>query len=113
MDISSSLWVGSYTELFDDEYTHNRARSCGGGYHLPPSTYRARLTGERAAAYEWRRRQQHRDEMAIALHANNMQCWSPSLVARSICYFNVNNPSCNLWRAASGASPLGPSRCSC
>ena len=51
MDISSSLWVGSYTELFDDEYTHNRARSCGGGYHLPPSTYRARLTGERAAAY--------------------------------------------------------------
>ena len=30
-----------------------------------------------------------RDQLAIALHADNMRHWSPSLVARSVAYFTL------------------------
>ena len=87
--IAQQLWASDYSELFQDEFEFNLL-ACGfGGYELPPSTYRARLKGEAAERYDCLRKQQKRDEMAIALHANNMQRWSPSLLARSVAYFNV------------------------
>ena len=86
-DIATMLWLPSYARLFELEYTLNELECGGGGYQLQPSTYRARLRGEPAERYDARRRQQRRDEMAIALHANNQQRWSPSLLARSISYF--------------------------
>lgn len=88
-EIALQLWTSDYAELFDIEFEHNSLECNGGGYSLVPSTYRRRLTGESAERYDWRRRQHKRDEMAIALHANNMQRWSPSLLARSVAYFNL------------------------
>ena len=46
-----------------------------------------KYTGEQQARYDRRRRIQQRDEMAIRLHANNQQHWSPSLLARSVAYY--------------------------
>lgn len=87
LQIAKLLWLPVYDALFRVEYEHN-ARECGGsGYQLKPSTYRQRLSGDAAVRYDAHRMQQQRDEMAIALHANNMQRWSPSLLARSVCYF--------------------------
>ena len=87
--IAQSMWSADYTALFEAEYELNLLACGAAGYQLPPSTYRARLKGEAAERYDWRQRQQKRDEMAIALHANNMQRWSPSLLARSVAYFNL------------------------
>jgi hypothetical protein len=79
--IAPRLWVSDYRALFAQEMVENAAACNGGGYQLPPSTYRARLKGERAENYDWRMLQHKRDEMAIALHNANMQHWSPSLLA--------------------------------
>ena len=87
--IALDLWAPDYSVLFEAEFTINELACGGSGYNLPPTTYRTRLKGEAAERYDWRRRQQKRDEMAIALHANNMQQWSPSLLARSVAYFNL------------------------
>ena len=73
-----------YSALFEAEIMKNEA-ACGAVAALLPSSYRARrLRGEAAERYDKRRRNQLRDEMAIKLHANNQQHWSPSLVARSV-----------------------------
>ena len=87
--IASMMWAKDYSVLFEKEYEYNLRACGGGGYDLPPSTYRARLKGEAAESYDWRLRMHKRDEMAIALHANNMRRWSPSLLARSVSYFNL------------------------
>jgi hypothetical protein len=87
--IASMMWAKDYSILFEKEYEYNSRACGGGGYDLPPSTYRARLKGEAAESYDWRLRMHKRDEMAIALHANNMRRWSPSLLARSVSYFNL------------------------
>ena len=80
--IAQLLWIGpDYNDLFELEFELNSSAIGGGGYQLPPSTYRVRLRGERAILYDARRRRQQRDEMAIALHANNQQRW---LVARPL-----------------------------
>ena len=75
------LVAGDYGPVFEREYERSRAL-CGDGYALPPSSYVARLSGDRLAAYEQRARQRERDQMAIALHASNMRYWTPSLLAR-------------------------------
>ena len=85
--IAQLLWLPSYDELFELEFEVNSAACGGGGFALPPSTYRQRLRGESAQRYDHRRRMQTRDQMAIELHANNMRRWSPSLLARSVSYF--------------------------
>ena len=85
--IAQLLWLPEYERLFEVEYALNLEEAGGGGFDLQPSTYRARLDGERAERYDRRRRQQQRDELAIALHANNQQRWSPSLLARSVAYY--------------------------
>lgn len=84
------MWRSAYESLFIEEHEHN-IRAAGGQSmpQLPPSTYRKRLKGESALRYDWRRLQQERDQLAIALHANNQQHWSPSMLARSITYFNL------------------------
>jgi hypothetical protein len=87
--IALQLWAPDYSVLFEAEFEHNLLECGSGGYVLPASTYRARLHGEAAERYDWRQRQRKRDEMAIALHGNNMQRWSPSLLARSVAYFNL------------------------
>ena len=78
-----------YTDLFAAEYEDNAyAFAAGAGaFALPPTTYRARLRGEKAELYDRRRKLQVRDQMAIALHANNERHWSPSMLARSLTYF--------------------------
>jgi hypothetical protein len=86
-EIAKLLWLPCYAKLFAFEYEANRAE-CGDGFELQPTTYRARLKGEAAAIYDERRHHQQRDQMAIALHCNNQMRWSPSLLARSVSYFN-------------------------
>jgi hypothetical protein len=87
--IAAQLWRSDYRELFALEYEQNKREVGGAGLDLTSSTYRRRLHGERAELYDQRRRQQERDQLAIALHANNQQHWSPSILARSVAYFNI------------------------
>ena len=89
--IALQLWAPDYSVLFETELEYNLLQCGNGGYELPPTTYRARLHGEAAERYDWRQKQRQRDEVAIALHANNMQRWSPSLLARSVAYFNLTS----------------------
>ena len=84
--ISRTLWLPDYDQLFELEVAENE-QLVGAVQCLPPSSYRARLQGEAAQRYDRRRRNQRRDELAISLHSNNQQHWSPSLIARSIAYF--------------------------
>ena len=85
--IAAAFWAPDYTQIFDAEFAENE-RLCGGAAAaLPLTSYRARLKGDAAHRYDQRRRNQQRDEMAIRLHSNNQQHWSPSLLARSICYY--------------------------
>ena len=83
-----ALWAPDYTPLFQLELEQNRL-AVGGDkrFALPPSTYRQRLKGRAAERYDQRLEQQERDQLAIALHANNQQHWSYSLLARSVTYF--------------------------
>ena len=84
--MARSLWLPNYDQLFELEVAENE-QLVGAAESLPPSSYRARLKGEAAQRYDRRRRNQRRDELAISLHSNNQQHWSPSLIARSIAYF--------------------------
>ena len=86
--IAAAHWAADLTELYEAEYIENE-QLCGRTHGLQPTTYRARLTGERAEAYDRRRNQQRRDQMAIELHSNNMRHWSPSLLGRSATYFSM------------------------
>ena len=74
------LWLPDYTELFLIEFDQNLREAGSSGVALRPSTYRARLKGEAAERYDFRRLQQKRDQLACELHANNQQHWSPSLL---------------------------------
>jgi hypothetical protein len=89
--IARALWLPSYSALFDAELEHNRRLIGRSGSTLAPSSYRARLKGERAAAYDAKMRRRERDQLANELHANNMRFWSPSLVARSVAYVNLTS----------------------
>jgi hypothetical protein len=84
--IALLLWLPDYKHVFEMEYQINE-EACGQGFQLPPTTYRMRLKGEAAEAYDMRCWRHRRDEMAIALHANNQMRWSPSILARSVSYF--------------------------
>ena len=87
--IAAAAWAPSLEDLLDLEYKVNEAAcGVGAGYNLAPSSYRARLKGEPADRYDRRLRRQKRDEMAIALHANNERRWSPSILLRSAAYLN-------------------------
>ena len=52
------LWLPDYTELFLMEFEQNLREAGGSGIALQPSTYRARLKGEAAEQYDFRRLQQ-------------------------------------------------------
>ena len=90
-DIVPSLWLPSYVDLFRAELAHNRCLTGRSGSALAPSSYRARLTGTHGEAYDAKMLRRERDQLAIEVHANNMRCWSPSLVARSIAYFHLTS----------------------
>ena len=107
--IAQLLWLPTYHALFMFELEHNERMCVGTGTQLPPSTYRARLQGERAERYDMRRQRQRRDELAIARHANNQWAWSPSLLARSVAYYKPRPTSCTPQRLASDGSRRGPS----
>ena len=112
-ELAGALWQPSYEEIFKQEYEENLRACHGGGYALPPTTYRARLHGERAEVYDQRMRSRKRDEMACALHSNNMQHWSPSLLARSVADFGrISSVLYQTRRRGSGASPRSPPPCS-
>lgn len=83
------LWECDYTPVFAREYASSRER-CGDGYSLPPSSYAARLSGERWEAYKQKMMRRERDRMAAALHGSNMRIWTPSLLARSVCAVSSN-----------------------
>lgn len=85
--IAAAFWATDYTQIFDAEFAENELLCGGAAADLPLTSYRARLKGDAAHRYDRRRRNQRRDEMAIRLHSNNQQHWSPSLLARSICYY--------------------------
>ena len=89
-DIALDLWLPSYEERFTKELEDNRVRAHDRGIlsvRSKTSAYSRRLTGQRRVAWEHRQQTRERDQLAIALHADNMRHWSPSLVARSIAYF--------------------------
>jgi hypothetical protein len=94
-NIASMLWAGDYGQVFWWELNRNRSdfRSTEAVLPLPPSSYRARLHGRAAELYDERRLLQERDQLAIKLHANNQQRWSPSIMARSVAYFNLASAS--------------------
>lgn len=85
--IAPLLWTPSYPALFVREILDSKA-VCGPGYAVQPSSYRARLHGERLDAYDAKSLARERDAMAVARHSANMRVWTPSLCARSIVYFN-------------------------
>ena len=90
--IARGLWLPSYHEWFSAEVEQNRAllgRSGGFGAAVQTSRYARRLTGDQLAAWERRQFNRERDQLAIELHTLNMRHWSPSMVARSIAYFNL------------------------
>ena len=80
----------AYDELFESERLANQ-QLLPDRAALAPSSYRRRLHAEDALKYDRRRRNQQRDEFAIALHANNQRHWSPSMIARSVAYFRKTN----------------------
>ena len=87
--IARALWEPCYTKVFAREIILNEA-ACGDSVTtLPPNGYRARLKGAQAELYDARTSRLSRDQMAIKLHGNNQQYWSPSLLARSVSYFNL------------------------
>jgi hypothetical protein len=86
------LWAPDYTPIFRLEMAVNR-QLVNGQVHMQPSSYRARLKGRAAEVYDERRRLQERDQMAIMLHANNQQDWSPSMLSRSVAYWNQTSTS--------------------
>ena len=44
---------------------------------------------EEKAAWERRQLSRERDQLTIKLHSDNMRHWSPSMLARSVAYFNL------------------------
>jgi hypothetical protein len=90
-ELAPRLWTRDYGVLFEAEFSENQEYLASLGIidtDLPPTSYRARMSGDAALRYDQRRRAQRRDEMAIRLHSNNQHVWSPSLLARSVTYFN-------------------------
>ena len=91
-DIARALWQPDYRDWFNDEIERNRAalgRDIDAGRFVQPSRYARRLCGAAAEAWELKHLNRERDQLAIELHARNMRHWSPSMVARSIAYFNL------------------------
>ena len=87
--IAQALWLPSYDELFAAELRTNRALLGRMDSVVSMSLYRRRLQGEVALKYDRKQEKQERDRLAIELHGQNMRHWSPSLVARSICYVRL------------------------
>jgi hypothetical protein len=91
-DIALTLWTPNYDHVFQLELERNRAALVSrggtlGGFGL--TVYAKRLTGHHREVWERRQLVRERDQLAIALHADNMRHWSPSLVARSVSYFTL------------------------
>ena len=93
--IASDLWATDYEPLFSIEIERNRALLSSTGtsgfthQQFNLSSYARRLRGHQRAAWDQRQLTRERDQLAIALHAQNMRHWSHSLVARSIAYFTL------------------------
>ena len=90
-DIARALWQPDYRDWFNHEIERNRAalgRDIDSGRFVQPSRYARRLCGAAAEAWELKNLNRERDQLAIELHARNMRHWSPSMIARSIAYFN-------------------------
>jgi len=86
--LAPQMWSSSYEGLFKREFESSLLAVQGSGFLLEPTSYRTRLKGEMAGIYDARMLRRQRDQMAIALHANNQRVWSASLMARSVCYFS-------------------------
>jgi len=90
----------------DDYRAHLRAEdeAAGGALHalehMPQSSYRRRLKGESAVQYDERAAKRARGAMAQLSRVNNMRCWTFSIVARSLAYFNQRVPH-RVWREES------------
>jgi hypothetical protein len=69
--IALDLWAPDYSVLFETEFEYNSLACSSGGYDLLPSTYRARLQGEAAERYDWRR-----TIKPHAAHDSNCTLWS-------------------------------------
>ena len=90
--IARDLWTGNYGPLFIQELERNRAalgHQCDEPSIVQTSRYARSLRGERAEAFQRKLLARERDQLAIQLRTHNMRHWSPSLVARSIAYFNL------------------------
>jgi hypothetical protein len=81
------MWLPDHRALYTAELKDNRMRLGREGSSLRPSSYRARLKGPAADAYDAKMLRRERDQLAVELHGNNMRVWTPSLIARSIAYY--------------------------
>ena len=70
-----------------------------------PSTYRARLHGEKLEQYDGRTEDRQRDSIAHLRRAVNQRSWSFSILARSISWMNQRVPH-RVWRAEQKAGRM-------
>lgn len=81
------------------------------GQFFEPSSYRARLHGERLEAYDGRTADRQRDSVAHLRRAVNQRSWSFSTLARSISWMNQRVPK-RVWRGETKAGRLAaPDTC--
>ena len=77
-DIALTLWTPTYDPVFQLELERNRAALASrggtlGGFGL--TVHAKRLTGHHREVWERRQLVRERDQLAIALHADNMRHW--------------------------------------
>jgi len=87
------LWSSCYEKFFAAELAEVEAFAG----QLPQSSYRARLKGAKAAAYDKKLANRVRQTSASHRRQTNQQIWTHSLVARSLSWYNQRVPH-RIWR---------------
>ena len=96
LDFAKDLWSADYRPFFqaEDEVAQLVLDS------MPQTTYRARLYGDTAAAYDDKALKRARSAVSTLKRVANTRDWSFSTVARSLCWFNQRVPH-RVWADAS------------
>ena len=95
LDFAKDLWKSDYKPFFAAENAEARLIVD----ELPQSSYRRRLKGEKAAAYDQKTAGRVRQSQATLARQANTRSWSFSLVARSLSWFNQRVPH-RVWNDA-------------
>ena len=96
LDFAKDLWSADYRPFFAAE--DEAARLALGS--MPQTSYRARLDGDTAAAYDAKALKRARSAVSTLKRVANTRDWCFSTVARSLCWFNQRVPH-RVWADAS------------